>query len=57
MEKMNSDVNAKRNDRQSKQYYEKPRLTSVMLFADQVLGLCKDPIGGADPCGDPVVSG
>lgn len=39
-----------------KQPYEKPRLGTVTLFADQVLGNCSDPFPSSCPTPDPSFS-
>lgn len=48
MKERNSNINPseqQREDRQQKRPYEKPRLGTVKLFADQVLGYCRTGIG------------
>ena len=34
----------KRNDTAEKRSYKKPQLGRVTLFADQVLGVCREPV-------------
>jgi hypothetical protein len=54
--KMQNQMNP--NDDRIKIAYKKPQLKKVRLFADQVLGQCRDALGpgSTDICGNPAQS-